>query len=338
MLGGLDWTGTALGRAFKSQEQVLFLFASFIFIISVALHLFSIPEQPFAPGNLIKAAESGESSSNLSLTAGHMANLLDAVAEEDILAPVAPKEGESERRGEMDFLAVDRLRSKSDSVLAMPDSTVELDPDLDPGLQHPNVHHFLPDTGAELEDVFKASHSGNGLSSPSGQPAPTDQDLVPEPSELNGPKNPRPSGSRDSPQVKSAAPNGTEQVAWVFFKVPSSLPAGQGCEWCQCWFDPWSLQCSESSPLHQGHKPPLKHLGFTTATSSHLLQTGALHLLIRALRWSRHCGQRRFLKGLFMSFSSPRSRSPTMVEWAHSAIGCGGRRSRARSRWSRPAV
>lgn len=282
MLGGLDWTGTALGRAFKSQEQVLFLFASFIFIISVTLHLFSIPEQPFTPGSQIKAAESGESSSNLSLTVGHMANLLDAVAEEDISAPVAQKEGESEPRGEVDFLAVDRLRSKSDSVLAMPDSTVELDPDLDPGMQHfhPDVHHFWPDTGAEIEDGFKASHSGNGLSSPSGRPATTDQDLVPERSELNGPKSPRPSGSTDSPQVKSAAPNETEQVAWVFFKVPSSLPAGQGCEWCQCWFVPWSLQCSESSPLHQGHKPPVQHLSFTKATSSHLLQTGSLHLLI----------------------------------------------------------
>eukprot|EP00066_Takifugu_rubripes_P014710 XP_011603976.1 PREDICTED: solute carrier family 45 member 4-like [Takifugu rubripes] len=201
MLGGLDWTGTALGRAFKSQEQVLFLFASFIFIISVTLHLFSIPEQPFTPGNQIKA-ESGESSSSLSLTVGHMANLLDAVAEEDISAPVAQKEGESGPRGEVDFLAVDRLRSKSDSVLAMPDATVEMDPDLDPGMQHfhPDVHHFLPDTGAELEDVFKASHSGNSLSSPSERPATTDQDPVPERSELNGPNTPRPSGSRDSPQ------------------------------------------------------------------------------------------------------------------------------------------
>lgn len=282
MLGGLDWTGTALGRAFKSQEQVLFLFASFIFIISVTLHLFSIPEQPFTPGNQIKAAESGESSSSLSLTVGHMAHLLDAVAEEDISAPVAQKEGESGPRGEVDFLAVDRLRSKSDSVLAMPDATVEMDPDLDPGMQHfhPDVHHFLPDTGAELEDVFKASHSGNSLSSPSERPAITDQDPVPERSELNGPNTPRPSGSRDWPQVRSAAPNEAEQVAWVVFKVPSSLPAGQGCERCQCWFVPWSLQCSEGSPLHQGHKPPIKHLSFPKATSSHLLQTGSLHLLI----------------------------------------------------------
>lgn len=217
MLGGLDWTGTALGRAFKSQEQVLFLFASFIFIISVTLHLFSIPEQPFTPGDQLKAAESGESSSNLSLTIGQMVNLLDAVAEEDITAPVAQREGELEPQEELDFLDADRVRSKSDSVLAMPDSTVKLDPDLDPDLQHfhPEVHHFLPDTGAELEDVFKASPSSNGLTSPTGRPAITDENVVPARSELDVPKKPRPSASGDSHQVKAAAPKEIERVAWV---------------------------------------------------------------------------------------------------------------------------
>ncbi|CAG11946.1 unnamed protein product, partial [Tetraodon nigroviridis] len=87
MLGGLDWTGTALGRAFKSQEQVLFLFASIIFIISVILHLFSIPEQPFVPTSQLKAAESGESSSQTSFRAiSQLAPLLDAIAEEDFSA------------------------------------------------------------------------------------------------------------------------------------------------------------------------------------------------------------------------------------------------------------
>lgn len=220
MLGGLDWTGTALGRAFKSQEQVLFLFASIFFIISVTLHLFSIPEQPFTPGSQLKAEDSGESSSNLSLTIGHMAPLFDSIAEEDISAPVAQKEGESQPRGEeVDFLAVDRERSKSDSVLAMPDSTVELDPDLDPGMQHfhPEVHHLLPDTGAESEDVFKPSHNSNGLSGHPEQPTAADGNVVLEHSELNSPKQPRPSDSVDSRQVKSATPNEWELVAWVAF-------------------------------------------------------------------------------------------------------------------------
>uniref|UniRef100_A0A673G144 Solute carrier family 45 member 4 n=1 Tax=Sinocyclocheilus rhinocerous TaxID=307959 RepID=A0A673G144_9TELE len=48
-LGGLDWTHTFLGRTFKSQEQILFLFAAVLFTVSVALHLFSIEEQQFSP-------------------------------------------------------------------------------------------------------------------------------------------------------------------------------------------------------------------------------------------------------------------------------------------------
>lgn len=210
MLGGLDWTGTALGRAFKSQEQVLFLFASIFFIISVTLHLFSIPEQPFTPGSQLKAEDCGESSSNLSLTIGHTAPLFDSIAEEDISAPAAQKEGESQPRGEeVDFLAVDRERSKSDSVLAMPDSTMELDPDLDPGMQHfhPEGHHLLPDTAVELEDVFKPSHNSNGLSAHPEQPTATDGNVVLVHSELSSPKKPRPSDSVDSRQVKSTTPN-----------------------------------------------------------------------------------------------------------------------------------
>lgn len=204
MLGGLDWTGTALGRAFKSQEQVLFLFASVIFIISVTLHLFSIPEQSFAPTSQLKEAESGESSSQVSFRAvSHLAALLDAIAEEDISADQEDAEAE-------DFLDVDRVRSKSDSVLAMPDSTVELDPDLDPGVQlfYPEPRHFFPDTGTDLQDVFKASHQSNGSSSPSEQPPLTAGTAVVDCFELNGPTN-LPLSDRVGPhrptQVKSTA-------------------------------------------------------------------------------------------------------------------------------------
>lgn len=212
MLGGLDWTGTALGRAFKSQEQVLFLFASIILIISVTLHLFSIPEQPFASNSQLQAAESGESSSQVSFRViSHLAPLLDAISEEDISAPAAQEDDESKpKEEEMDFLAVDRVRSKSDSVLAMPDSTVELDADLDPDMQlfYPKPHLFLPDTGTELEDVFKASHNSNGSSSPSEQPPLTDGTKVADCSELNGPTIPPPSdpvGPRRQTQVMSTA-------------------------------------------------------------------------------------------------------------------------------------
>lgn len=222
MLGGLDWSGTALGQAFKSQEQVLFLFASIIFIITVTLHMLSIPEQPFAPSGQLKVTESVESVNNLPFR--NTPPLLDVITEEDSSAPMPyeesepdPEEGERER----DLLAVDRVRSKSDSVLAMLESTIELDPDLDPDMQlfQPTVHHFLKDTQGELEDVFKASDHSIGSSSPSGLPNLTDGMVGLEPrnpdcSETNGPKNTptsllqRDLGSEDShqqTQVKSTS-------------------------------------------------------------------------------------------------------------------------------------
>ncbi|XP_040021960.2 solute carrier family 45 member 4 isoform X2 [Gasterosteus aculeatus] len=175
MLGGLDWTGTALGQAFKSQEQVLFLFAGIIFIISVTLHMLSIPEQPFAPSDQLRDRAGGESSSQLSLGAvGHTAPLLDVIAEEEASARApSGEDGESDpEEGELDFTAVERVRSKSDSVLAMPDATIELDSDLDPDTQRflPPLQHFLPETEAELEDAFRPSNHCVGSSSPSGGP------------------------------------------------------------------------------------------------------------------------------------------------------------------------
>nr|XP_046255896.1 solute carrier family 45 member 4-like isoform X2 [Scatophagus argus] len=222
MLGGLDWTGTALGQAFKSQEQVLFLFAGIIFIISVTLHMLSIPERPIAPSSQLKVTENGESTSHLSFKPiGHTPPLLDVIAEEDASAPLSQEDNESHyEEGEMDFLAVDRVRSKSDSVLAMPDATIELDPDLNPDTQIflPEVHHFLPEMQGDQEDVFKPSDS-IGSPSPSGGPhALTDGNPVLEPTnstspELKGPANGPPSllqiksGSKDSnlkTQVKTA--------------------------------------------------------------------------------------------------------------------------------------
>lgn len=222
MLGGLDWSGTALGQAFKSQEQVLFLFASIIFIITVTLHMLSIPEQPFAPSGQLKVTESVESVNLPFRTIGHTPPSLDVITEEDSSAPMPCEESEPDtEEGDRDLLAVDRVRSKSDSVLAMLDSTVELDPDLDPNMQlfRPTVHHFLKDTQGELEDVFKASDHSIGSSSPSGLPNLTDgmvglEPLNPDCSETFGPKNTptsllrRDLGSEDShqhTQVKSAS-------------------------------------------------------------------------------------------------------------------------------------
>ncbi|XP_070691208.1 solute carrier family 45 member 4-like isoform X2 [Pempheris klunzingeri] len=217
MLGGLDWKGTALGRAFRSQEQVLFLFAGIIFIISVTLHMLSIPEKPFTPSNQLKVTGSGDSTSQLAFRpVGHTSPLLDVIAEEDASAPQSREDNESDpEEGEMDFLAVDRVRSKSDSVLAMPEATIKLDSDLDPETQLflPEVHHFLSETQGELDDVFKPSDDSIGSSYPSGgPPALTDGMVLLKPANP-GPRNDPPSllqmssvseGSQSKTQVKAS--------------------------------------------------------------------------------------------------------------------------------------
>uniref|UniRef100_A0A8D3BB46 Solute carrier family 45 member 4b n=1 Tax=Scophthalmus maximus TaxID=52904 RepID=A0A8D3BB46_SCOMX len=133
MLGGLDWTGTALGQAFKSQEQVLFMFAAIIFIISVTLHMFSIPERPFAPSTLRRVTGSGESASQFSFRpVGHTSPLLDVIAEEDASgqAPSQENNESDPEEREIDFLTVERVRSKSDSILALPVATDRTLPNL----------------------------------------------------------------------------------------------------------------------------------------------------------------------------------------------------------------
>uniref|UniRef100_A0A3B3ZD52 Uncharacterized protein n=1 Tax=Periophthalmus magnuspinnatus TaxID=409849 RepID=A0A3B3ZD52_9GOBI len=85
MLGGLDWTGTALGQAFKAQEQVLFMFTAVVFIISVTLHMFSIPEQPISP-RVPGVSQNPDSTSQSSLRpVDHTTPMLDAIAEESYL-------------------------------------------------------------------------------------------------------------------------------------------------------------------------------------------------------------------------------------------------------------
>uniref|UniRef100_A0A1A8NQ53 Solute carrier family 45, member 4 n=1 Tax=Nothobranchius rachovii TaxID=451742 RepID=A0A1A8NQ53_9TELE len=157
MLGGLDWTGTALGRAFKSQEQVLFLFAGVVFIFSVTLHMLSIPERTFSSSNKLRDTQGGESSSPLS--SGLVGNTnLDVIAEEEA-EDKDPHSGEME----MGFLAVDKVRSQSDSVLAMPDASIELDADLHRQLFLP-AEHFLSETHGD--DVFRPSDPGAEPASP----------------------------------------------------------------------------------------------------------------------------------------------------------------------------
>ncbi|XP_030645099.1 solute carrier family 45 member 4 [Chanos chanos] len=129
-LGGLDWTHTFLGHAFKSQEQILFIFAAILFIVSVALHLFSIEEQQYSP-QPDRLDEENDAAPPVKLN-GHLTlehrPHLDLIREDEPYDPYDPYEdARSERDLDMDFLDVDLVRSKSDSVLAMPDATLDHD-------------------------------------------------------------------------------------------------------------------------------------------------------------------------------------------------------------------
>ncbi|XP_067304570.1 solute carrier family 45 member 4 [Pseudorasbora parva] len=134
MLGGLDWTNTVLGRAFKAQEQVLFFFAAIIFIISATLHLFSIKEHlynPNQPGVLKDEDEEKPPPFQLygSFPSARLLPQLEIIPEEEPFS--AHEDNRSEWDVSTDFLNIDLVRSKSDSVLAMVDATIELDADLD---------------------------------------------------------------------------------------------------------------------------------------------------------------------------------------------------------------
>lgn len=291
MLGGLDWTGTALGQAFQSQEQVLFMFAAIVFIISVTLHMFSIPEQPFSPSNQVKDTENGDSTGQVSLKPA--GRTLDVITEEDASARARSRDDpESDpKEVEIDFLAVERVRSKSDSVLAMPDATIELDADLDPDTQNflPETH-FQPEMQEELEDVFKLSDSSAEAPPSFGPQPPPDgmADMTPISSvlsELKDSANGHPSfqqtnwGSEDS-QLKLVKWLLWSNMVFACFlaygnfetnSVPSvicttlplsSVLAGQTCQWF------WVPQCYEN-PWHQAGKPYIQY----TARQTHLLQT-----------------------------------------------------------------
>lgn len=171
MVGGLDWTGTALGVALKSQEQVLFLFSSVIFIISVVLHMFSIPEQQLTPADLgVRRYSSKESISAES----------DGSAGEGAAqgVPAGHKVSELHKR-HLDLLSVERVRSKSDSILAMSDSSVTFHRALDPDSQtsFPDSH-FQPATDKLLEDAFMPSDYSFGSSPSIGESSHTDEKMI----------------------------------------------------------------------------------------------------------------------------------------------------------------
>ncbi|CAN9514260.1 unnamed protein product [Ophioblennius macclurei] len=170
MLGGLDWTGTALGIAFKSQEQVLFLFASIIFIISVILHMFSIPEQRLTPAGLLNDT-GGE---------GYGRKLFDGSA--------AHSQRSAVHKRHLDLLSGERARSKSDSVLTVSDTSVKFRNDRVPNSQISfQASHFLPVTDQMMEDVFTPSENSIGSSPSLGESFNADEKTAVRPAHaING--------------------------------------------------------------------------------------------------------------------------------------------------------
>lgn len=131
-LGGLNWTHTFLGAAFKSQEQILFFFTAILFTGSVVLHLFSIEEQQYMPQHDRLDQESPDPAQSQPPSNGRAALLapkLEMIGEDetmdsfDLYDPYGDDQSENDM--DMDFLEVELVRSKSDSVLAMADATLD---------------------------------------------------------------------------------------------------------------------------------------------------------------------------------------------------------------------
>ncbi|NXG06581.1 S45A4 protein, partial [Sakesphorus luctuosus] len=131
MLGGLDWTQTFLGGIFKSQQQVLFFFAAIIFSVSVALHLFSIEEEQYNPQQ-DRMDDEGDTLSSVKFSGSlPPLNRLNVISEEEPYGTsMFHDEVQSEHDLNMEFLEVNIVRSKSDSVLHMPDATLEIESEL----------------------------------------------------------------------------------------------------------------------------------------------------------------------------------------------------------------
>lgn len=162
-LGGLNWTNTFLGVAFKSQEQILFFFAAILFTASVVLHLFSIEEQRYVPQHDRLDQESPDPAqlqpSSNSKT-GVLAPKLEMIGEVETMDSYDlydPYDDDKSERGDMDmdFLEVELVRSKSDSVLAMADTTLD-------HLDHDALFlcHLEPSIFADRLSLYQGSPSG----------------------------------------------------------------------------------------------------------------------------------------------------------------------------------
>ncbi|XP_004837939.1 solute carrier family 45 member 4 [Heterocephalus glaber] len=130
VLGGLDWTQTFLGNWFRTQNQVLFFFAAIIFTVSVVLHIFSIEEEQYSPQQDRSSEEAAAlPSARLGSTLAPTTRLNALGGGMQNSSPPFPDEVQSEHELALDYLDVDIVRSKSDSVLHMPDATLDMEPE-----------------------------------------------------------------------------------------------------------------------------------------------------------------------------------------------------------------
>lgn len=167
-LGGLDWTNTFLGQAFKSQEQILFVFAAAIFIVSVALHLFSIEEEQYTPQqDRLDEEADGTASVKLNVLLG-----LPSPQQLDLIPEDEHYERETHSvEPELDFLDVELMRSKSDSALAMADCTLEHEAlflrQIEPSIFHERLSSYhgsqeFPDVRFSLSRLSSLVHESEG--------------------------------------------------------------------------------------------------------------------------------------------------------------------------------
>ncbi|KAM5137147.1 solute carrier family 45 member 4 [Callospermophilus lateralis] len=194
VLGGLDWTQTFLGSWFRTQNQVLFFFAAIVFTVSVALHVFSIEEEQYCPQQDRSSEEAALPSTRLS---GALAPT-PGLAQDG--SPLFPDEVQSEHELPLDYLDVDLVRSKSDSVLHVPDAALDMEPellflhDIEPSIFHdtscpntprstsqellkatlPRLSTFLRETAKEdetlLDNHLNEAKVPNGSGSPPRDP------------------------------------------------------------------------------------------------------------------------------------------------------------------------
>ncbi|XP_005354574.1 solute carrier family 45 member 4 [Microtus ochrogaster] len=158
VLGGLDWTPTFLGDWFRTQNQVLFFFAAIIFSVSVALHLFSIEEEQYSPQQDRSPEDATLPSTSVQPSApAPVIRLSSLGGGMQDGSPLFPDEVQSEHELSLDYLDVDIVRSKSDSVLHMPDATLDMEPellflhDIEPSIFHDASYPSTPrSTSQEL--------------------------------------------------------------------------------------------------------------------------------------------------------------------------------------------